>query len=138
MNKDKSYPGPQDIPTLHKKKELEAHLAPHIATARKTLTSAKERFLQGFPEGYLFYVTIALKDAANNAENVYIRVLQWKENKVTGLLATQLLAPKLKNLYQYGQKMEIEEKDVIDWTITDSKGTEEGNFIGKFLDSLTK
>jgi hypothetical protein len=34
-----------------------------------------------------------------------------------------------------GEKYTCKEEDVYDWTISKLDGTEEGNFIGQFLDS---
>lgn len=37
--------------------------------------------------------------------------------------------------FKKGDKLKVEEKDVLDWTISKPDGTEEGNVIGKFLDT---
>ena len=34
--------------------------------------------------------------------------------------------------------IEFNEKDILDWLIAKPDGSEEGNFIGKFLDTLNK
>jgi hypothetical protein len=38
--------------------------------------------------------------------------------------------------YKHGDEYKFPESEVLDWTISKPDGTEEGNFIGKFFDSL--
>jgi len=37
--------------------------------------------------------------------------------------------------YKHGDTYSFPEADLLDWTISKPDGTEEGNFVGKFLDT---
>ena len=37
---------------------------------------------------------------------------------------------------EQGQTVELAETDIVDWTIVDATGTEEGNFVGKLIESI--
>ncbi len=125
------YQGPQDTPDLRSRNEAERLLAPHIAAARRSLPAAKQRFLKGLPRGSTFFVTIAVQDGRNK-ENAYVKVERWNTEQITGVMATEL---RMVRRHKMGDRLVVSENDVIDWTITSERGDEEGNFIGKFLDS---
>ncbi len=126
------YPGPKDTPQKFKKSYVEKLIAPHIRKAKQTLPKAKKKFLEGLPHGYSFFVTVDLRSNSGDKENAFIEVERWDNNKITGILSTKL---QLVKEYQFGQRLIVSEDNVIDWTITSPDGKEEGNFIGKFLDS---
>jgi len=93
---------------------------------------AKRRFIEGLPLGYSLFVTIELTDTIGNVEISFVQVTRWEGKQITGILAT---ATQHVIGYKMGQKLKIDENRVIDWTITSPDGTEEGNFVGKFLDT---
>jgi Uncharacterized protein conserved in bacteria (DUF2314) len=110
----------------------EAAIAPHVAEARQTYASAKARFLIGLPKGQAFYVTTRLKDSLGRFEQVFIRVYEIKDATVSGMIASQVhLIPG----YREGQRYSFPEAALIDWLIAKPDGSEEGNFVGKFLDT---
>ena len=131
----REYEGPKDTPQMGQKREVEKQLVRPIEDARKTLPEAKRRFLTGLPLGYSFYVTIALTSNAGDKENAYVKVEQWEGEEIVGVFATGMLRVRG---YQMGQRVKIPEHEVIDWTITAPDGAEEGNFIGKYIDSRKK
>lgn len=113
-------------------KKFEAAIAPYVAKARATLPDTKKRFAQGLNKGEVLFVTTRLHDADGKFEQVFVEVKSWKDTTITGLLATD---PGLIKGHKQGEKMVVDEKDVYDWTISKPDGTEEGNFVGNFLDT---
>ncbi len=113
--------------------KLEAAITPLIAAAKKTLPAAKTKYLKGLPAGFVFFVTVKLKDAAKS-EQVFVHVNSWHEDKIDGTLANHV------NLLSYheGDKIQVLEKDILDWTIMGPDGKEEGNVVGKFIDNWKK
>ncbi len=129
------YSGPKDTPRKFEKSNIEKLIAPHIKKAKQTLPEAKKKFLEGLPYGYSFFVTVNLRSNSGDKENAFIKVELWDNNKITGILSTKL---QLVKEYQFGQRLIVSEDKVLDWTITSPNGEEEGNFMGKFLDSYYK
>ena len=39
--------------------------------------------------------------------------------------------------YRRGQRYEMDERDLVDWMVANPDGSEEGNVVGKFLDTYT-
>jgi hypothetical protein len=52
---------------------------------------------------------------------------------VTGRISSDILAV---DGYRRGATLTFREAEVIDWLISRPDGSEEGNFVGKFLDTL--
>jgi len=109
--------------------ELEQAVDPLIVQARKTLPQFKERCLKGMPAGFRPSVTTRLRQGPS-LEQVFVSVDSWQDNVIKGHLLSQV---RLTN-YKLGQTVEVPEAEVIDWTIVDPHGVEEGNLIGKFID----
>jgi PBP1b-binding outer membrane lipoprotein LpoB len=55
-----------------------------------------------------------------------------KNNTVVGVIWSDIQAI---SGYKRGDKYSFPESDLIDWTITRADGSEEGNFVGKFLET---
>jgi len=114
------------------KKKFEDAIAPYVARARATLPDIKQRFNKGLKKREVLFVTIRLHGPDNKFEQVYVEVKTWKGTMISGLLSTE---PTLVKGHQQGEKMVVDEKDVYDWTLSKPDGTEEGNFVGNFLDT---
>jgi hypothetical protein len=112
-------------------------MKPHLAEARKTYPEAKRRFAAGLPAQYRFLVTTGLKLPDGKFEQVFILVLTVDEEKqsITGRIAHPR---NIVETYKLDQIVTLPEVEVIDWTISHPDGTEEGNYIGKFLDAHRK
>jgi uncharacterized protein YegJ (DUF2314 family) len=126
---------PQDKPAQfdnEASKKFEEAIAPYVAKARATLPDIKKRFAQGLNKGEILFVTTRIHDADDKYEQVFVEVKSWSDKTITGLLATE---PSLIKGHKLGEKMVVEEVDVYDWTISKPDGAEEGNFVGKFLDT---
>jgi hypothetical protein len=126
---------PVDKPVAVKrdeKQQFEEAIRPYIAMAKKTYPEAKERFVKGLPPRQSFFMTTRLHDASGKMEQVFIAVREIKGGIVNGTIATDI---QLVSGFKAGDTYSFPEIDLIDWTITKPDGSEEGNFVGKFLDT---
>ena len=108
-------------------------IAPYVKKAKKTLPKAKKRFLNGLKPGEAFFLTTRIYDQNGNFEQIFVRLTEWNKKHIKGTIANQLNAVKG---YKYGQLIEFPESAILDWLITKPNGEEEGNFVGKFIDTL--
>jgi hypothetical protein len=113
--------------------DVERAIQPYVAKARKTYPAAKKRFLAGLPPKYLFSLTTKLWDRSHTKfEVVFVVAEKISDGKVTGHLATHTKQPVG---YNFGDQISFPESQVMDWTIVHPDGTEEGNVVGKFMDT---
>jgi hypothetical protein len=113
--------------------DVERAIQPYVAKAHKTYPAAKKRFLAGLPLKYLFSLTTKLWDRSHTKfEVVFVVANQIKNDTVTGHLATHTKQPVG---YNFGDQISFPESEVMDWTIVHPDGTEEGNIVGKFMDT---
>jgi len=126
--------GPPDTPykmrTLKQRDAYDKAIAPYIARSRATYPEAKKRFLAGLPAGYRFSVRTRLTDPDGAIEDSFLRVETIENGKITGLLG----AVDFVHSYKEGQRITIPESKIDNWVIVRPDGTEEGNYVGKFLD----
>ncbi|HUA13793.1 MAG TPA: DUF2314 domain-containing protein [Verrucomicrobiae bacterium] len=125
---------PADKPagiSLNHAKKFEEAIAPYVKQARETLPRAKKKYLKGLRKGEIFFVTTRFREG-EKFEQVFVRVTSWEGDTIHGLLASDMA---LLTEHKRGETVICKESDVIDWTISKPDGTEEGNFVGKFLDS---
>lgn len=128
-NAPKDKPGKVAADELRR---FEEAIRPHVEQARKTYPEAKQRFLKGLPRGHIFFVTTRLYDAQRRFEQVFVAVTEIKEGKIRGTLASDV---RLVSVYRHGDDYTFPESELYDWTISKPDGTEDGNFVGKFLDT---
>ena len=62
-------------------------------------------------------------------------VREIKDGVVKGFIANET---NVVTKYKLGDAYSFPEKDLLDWTISHPDGTEEGNFVGKYIESLQK
>jgi uncharacterized protein YegJ (DUF2314 family) len=106
---------------------------PYIAKGRATYPAAKKRYLAGLPRGNTFTVRKHLADPGGQRnEEVFVYVDSIKGGKVYGRIASELEAVRS---YRKGQRISFPESEVLDWTIIHPDGSEEGNYVGKFIDT---
>jgi uncharacterized protein YegJ (DUF2314 family) len=113
-------------------KKFEAAIAPYVKKAREALPEAKKKYLAGLPQNQIFYVTIKLYDSSKTYEQVFVRITSWKGESIQGILDS---SPSIIPNHTKGEKLTCRESEILDWTISKPDGTEEGNFVGKFLDT---
>lgn len=127
---------PKDKPVHAEETEaeqIENAIKPYIEKARKTYPDAKARFLRGLPPKHTFFITTRLTDESKRFEQVFIAVSEIKDGKISGVIASEI---HLVSGYRQGDKYTFPESELIDWTISKPDGTEEGNFVGNFLDTF--
>ena len=127
---------PQDKPgqiTAEQEKKFDEAIKPYIEQARKTYPEAKQRFLDGLPPKHSFFVTTRLHDPDGRFEQVFVAVKEIKDGKITGIIYSEIQL--LKDAFKFGDSYTFAESELLDWTITNPDGSEEGNFVGKFLDT---
>ncbi|MEY2486907.1 MAG: hypothetical protein QOH39_2555 [Verrucomicrobiota bacterium] len=128
-------PGPKDNPAVMRSRDslvaYDKAIAPYVAKARATFPAAKKRFLAGLPAGYRFSVRIRLSDSENRLEDSFVGVESIKDDKITGILG----AVDVVKRYKRGQRITVPESRIDDWVIVRPDGVEEGNPVGKFLDT---
>ena len=112
-------------------RRFEEAISPYVSKARETLPRAKKKYLKGLRKGETFFVTTRIRENGRY-EQVFVRVTAWEGDTIRGLLASDVtIVPNHKR----GETMACKESEVVDWTISKADGSEEGNFVGKFLDS---
>ena len=104
---------------------------PYIRKAKETYPLARERFKKGLPKGESFFLTTRLRDNQGRVEQVFILVVSIEEGVINGVIYNNI---DVVSGFKYGQKYSFPETEMLDWLITKPDGSEEGNFIGKFLD----
>jgi hypothetical protein len=115
---------------------MEKAIAPYVAKARATYPAAKKRFLAGLPRNYLFTVWLPLdekdkKTGEFRREHVFVVVDRISGGKVYGRINNKLLALRT---YHYGDRVQFAEARILNWAIVRPDGSEEGNYVGNFLD----
>ncbi len=129
---------PQDQPFSSTGSEtlrmLEA-IKPYLEKARESYPDAKRRFLAGLPAEQSFFITTRLRDSNGDLEQVFIAVERIEQGNITGRIWNKIL--RIKG-YKLGDRCTFPESQLIDWTITHPDGSEEGNFVGNFLDEYQK
>jgi hypothetical protein len=126
---------PPDRPHAISERRLAAYdeaIAPYVAEARRTWPDARRRFLSGLPAGHVFFVTTRLRDSEGLWEQSFVRVQSIRDRTITGLIASNL---GLVKGYRINQSYSFDENELLDWMVANPDGSEEGNVVGKFLDT---
>jgi hypothetical protein len=108
-------------------------MEPYIAHARASWPEAKRRFLDGLPRQHTLFVTTRLRDANGRIEQVFVAVDSIVAKRIHGRIWSQILVV---DGYRLQQPYDFAEEDLIDWMIARPDGTEEGNVVGRFLDTF--
>jgi uncharacterized protein YegJ (DUF2314 family) len=111
---------------------MERAMQPYIAQARASWPQARQRYLAGLPARQTFFVTALLIDDADRREQVFIAVDTIAAGKISGRIWNRV---NIVRGYRLGERYSFPEADLRDWMIAKPDGTEEGNFVGKFLDA---
>lgn len=122
---------PAGVTSPEQVQKFEQAIAPYVKKAKDTLPRAKKRYLKGLNKGETFFVTTRIYEG-QKFEQVFIRVTSWEGETIHGLLASDVA---LLTAHRKGEEVVCKQGDLIDWTISKPDGTEDGNSVGKFLDS---
>jgi hypothetical protein len=112
-----------------------ALIAPYAQRAKTTYPRARSRYLAGLPRQQTFFVTTLLRDQHGHFEYVFVVVQRIADENVTGQIATEVT---LVRGYRNGDTVTFPEAEVVDWMISKPDGSEEGNLVGKFLDTQSQ
>jgi hypothetical protein len=123
---------PVAVTQEQQRQRLEAALAPYIAQARATYPQAKARYLRGLPPGQSFFVTVKLRDPMGHTEMIFLAVDGLARDSIFGRIWNQI---QVVRGYRLGDRHAVSEGELMDWLITKPDGSEEGNVVGKFLDT---
>jgi ketosteroid isomerase-like protein len=110
-------------------------MEPYAQQARASYPQARERYLAGLPAGQSFFVTTRLRDAAGHVEQVFVAVDRIAEGRITGRIWNDV---NLVRGFARGQAYTFPETELVDWLIAHPDGTEEGNFVGRFIDDYQR
>ena len=124
---------PHDVQDTEQLEEYDALIAPYVEKAQNTLPKAKKKYLKGLKAGQAFFLITRIYDTQGNSEQVFVSITSWDKNNVSGTIANQLSTV---SGFSFGQTITFPESDILDWLITNPDGSEEGNFVGKYLDTL--
>lgn len=127
-----SAPSPRTDKTGLSLEQVGEAARPYIAQARATYPDAKRRFLAGLPQGQAFFVSVPLRDADGRVEQAYIAVQTYQGHTILGRIASPL---ERVQGFVVGDPYQGPESEVMDWVIRHPDGTEEGKFIGRFLEN---
>ena len=123
---------PVSASTDEQARRLEAAVAPYVAQARATYPQAKARYLAGMPPRESFFVTVKLRDTLGHSEMVFLAVDSLARDSIFGRIWNQI---NVVRGYRLRDRLGIRESELLDWLITKPDGSEEGNVVGKFLDT---
>jgi uncharacterized protein YegJ (DUF2314 family) len=110
---------------------MDRAMQPYIAQARATWPEARKRYLAGLPPRHTFFVTALLTDRDDRREQVFIAVESIRDGQIVGKISNRV---DVVHGYRLGQHYSLPESELRDWLIARPDGSEEGNFVGKFLD----
>ncbi|HEY4367602.1 MAG TPA: DUF2314 domain-containing protein [Steroidobacteraceae bacterium] len=132
LSKDAPVDKPIHVDTKEVLEQMHKATQPYVQQAKKTYPAAKQRFLHGLPPGETFFLTTRLHDEAGREEQVFIAVVSIDNGQVSGVINSPIRGV---SGYSQGQPYSFQESELVDWLITKPDGNEEGNFVGKFLDT---
>jgi hypothetical protein len=101
--------------------------------ALRTWPAAKKRFLDGLPERHSLFVTLLVSEPDGRSEYLFVAVDEIVEDQIRGRIWSDVKV--VKNL-SFRAPIEIPENAISDWLITKPDGSEDGNIVGKYVDTL--
>lgn len=115
--------------------EMSKLIAPYIEKARATFPEVKKKYIAGdyVREKRQLDVQIELTDKNGNREMVFIVVTQCLGNRFQGIIVNDI---QLLKEYKNGDTLSFSQDQVKNWVVVDSKGNEEGNFVGKAIEAF--
>ena len=127
---------PQDAPIALDSSavtELDRLIEPCRRTAMAAYPGARARFRAGLPARHSMFVVTRLRDSAGRREQVFVVVDAIDGERITGRIWNDL---RVVTGYQRAQVITVPEQEILDWMVSRPDGTEEGNWIGRFIDAL--
>jgi hypothetical protein len=115
---------------------LKRAIAPLSAAAQASFPAARERFERGLPPHETFFVSTWLHDLEGREKLVFVAVDSVKGAGGAAHIAGRVWSPvQLVHGYTYRQPYTFAVAELVDWMIARPDGSEEGNEVGKFMDT---
>jgi hypothetical protein len=112
----------------------EAEIADPVREARRTMPQVRKRFQTGLPNGAQCLLLVRVVEGDTTFRAVAARVIGWRDGRVQALLpaAATSSGPPVAS-----EKIPVSfpESAALDWTILRADGREEGNFVGRYLET---
>lgn len=116
---------------------LHRAIAPLSAASRKSFPAARERLERGLPPKHSFFVSTWLRDSLGREELIFVAVDSVTGARSDARIAGRIWSPvQLIRGYSYRQPYTFPVADLVDWMIARPDGSEEGNEVGKFMDTF--
>jgi hypothetical protein len=109
-------------------------IEPYVAQARLSYPDARRRFLSRAQPVRPFLATTQLHDAKGHHEQVFVEVDSIVGARIFGTIGNPI---NLVQGYRNGQKYSFDDAELLDWTFANPDGSEEGNVVGKFIETYT-
>ena len=113
-------------------RELIKATEPLVAEARRTYPAARQRYIAGLPPRQTFFIAVRIDDSLAHHEQIFVAVDSIGGDRLVGRIASEIGVVRG---YRAGQRYVARDTDVIDWLISKPDGSEDGNVVGKFLDT---
>jgi hypothetical protein len=109
-------------------------MEPYVAKARQSYPDARRRFVGRAQPVRPLFVTTQLHDAKGHHEQVFVAVDSIVGARIFGTLSSPI---NVVQGYRYRQPYAFDDKELVDWTFANPDGSEEGNVVGKFIETYT-
>jgi hypothetical protein len=131
---------PQDRPVMATMRcqlePLRRAIAPLSAAGRASFPAARGRFEKGLPKGQPSFGSTWLHDSSGHEELVFVALDSVTGAKDAARIAGRIWSPvQSVRGYRYRQPYTFPVTDLVDWMIAKPDGSEEGNEVGKFMDT---
>ncbi len=115
--------------------EMSKFIEPYIEKARATFPEVKKKYIAGdyVRENRQLEVQIELADKDGTKEMVFLVVTQCLGNRFQGIVVNEV---QLLKEYKEGYAVSFSQDQVKNWVVMDSKGNEEGNYVGKAIEAF--
>jgi hypothetical protein len=124
---------PSTAPGRRALASADADIADPVREARRTLPQARKRYLAGLPSGDQCLLMVRVVEGDTLFRPVTARVIGWQGGAVQALLPARADS----SLPPTGDKIPVSfpESAVLDWIIVRANGREEGNYVGRYLET---
>jgi hypothetical protein len=123
---------PVPVATDSARERIYRLIQPYVDSARATWPAARARFLAGLGEKQSLFAVTRLQDAAGHEEQVFVAVDRIQDGRIYGRIWSEI---GVVQGYRLGQPYDFPESELVDWVISHPDGSEEGNVVGRFLES---
>jgi hypothetical protein len=128
--KDRPFPATSDADAA----KLDEAISALVERAKTTYPAAKQRFLAGLPPKERFFVTTRIQEG-HQFEQIFVLVRAIADGLIHGTVASDI---HLVKSVKARAPIAVAEDQIVDWMIAKPDGSEEGNIVGKFLDTYAR